>query len=209
MGRQLHFADTTDLQNIREHDWPECKKGLAELVYEESEPLPVAAVDLATIVAAKPSGPVSTALNWSALTDEGFERVVFELITNVAGYVNPEWLMETNAPDHGRDLSVTRIVADLLSGEQRQRVIVQCKLWKRSISDTDIAATLTRILHWEPPKVDIVVFATSGRFTADGVRYVERNNDDRKVPRIEMWPNSRLEQLLAQRPHIAAAFGLR
>jgi hypothetical protein len=209
LRRHLHFGDTSDLENIRERDWPECKASLAELAYEETEALPVPLDDLAALVAAKPSGPVSTALNWSAIKPEGFERVVFELISNVAGYVNPQWLMDTNAPDRGRDLAVERVRMDPLTGQQNERILIQCKRVKKSISDNDVSDTLTKITHWEPPKIDVLIFATTGRFSADAVKFVERHNNERKGPRIEMWPESHLERLLAERPHIAAAFGLR
>lgn len=54
-----------------------------------------------------------------------------------------------------------------------------------------------------------IVIATSGRFTADAVTWAERHNAEGAVPFIDLWPDSQLETLLAQRPHIAAAHGLR
>jgi hypothetical protein len=46
---------------------------------------------------------------------------------------------------------------------------------------------------WEPPPVDVLVIATSGRFTADAVRWIENHNNARKHPTVEMWPESHLE----------------
>jgi hypothetical protein len=209
LQRHLHFGDTTDLANIRERDWPACKAALAELVYEGTEALPVPMTDLAAVVAARPSGQVSSGLNWNVLTDESFERLVFNLICDSPGYVNAAWLTKTTAADHGRDLSAIRIRTDALCGERRDRVIIQCKRWERSITDTDVADTLVRLKHWEPPRIDVVVFATSGRFTENGVRYIERHNEDIKVPDIQMWPESHLERLLAARPDLVATFVLR
>jgi hypothetical protein len=62
---------------------------------------------------------------------------------------------------------------------------------------------------WEPPRVDVLIVATTGRFSRDAVAWHERRELDRTVPRIELWPDSHLEMLLARRPHLIAAFGLR
>ena len=68
----------------------------------------------------------------------GFYSVL--LISNEAGYENPEWLMQTRAPDRGRDLSVTRTTTDALSGTLRHRVVIQCKHWQtKSVSLQDAA----------------------------------------------------------------------
>jgi hypothetical protein len=68
---------------------------------------------------------------------------------------------------------------------------------------------LTSIKLWEPPVVRGLIIATSGRFTADAVTWAERHNDSGAAPFIELWANSRLETLLAQKPYLAAAHGLR
>jgi hypothetical protein len=210
LRRHLGFAMGVDLMDIVENDWPAVKSEIARLEYDRAEPLTVAVADLGELVAAKPTGRVSTALNWSALDDAGFERLIFSILGDASGYQNPEWLMHTNAPDRGRDLSVTRVRDDSLSGVARDRMIIQCRHWlSRSVTDVDISNALVRISHWEPPAVDVVVMATSGRFTADAVKWAERHNHEGKRPRVELWPESHLERLLAQRPQIAASFGLR
>ena len=44
----------------------------------------------------------------------------------------------------------------------------------------------------------------------DGVvEWVERHNQSEQAIRIELWPESHLEQLLVQRPDLIAEFGLR
>lgn len=55
----------------------------------------------------------------------------------------------------------------------------------------------------------MLIVAASVRFTTDAVDWVERHNQSDQAIRIELWPESHLEQLLAQRPHLIAEFGLR
>jgi hypothetical protein len=57
--------------------------------------------------------------------------------------------------------------------------------------------------------VDVLVIATSGRFAADAVQWIEKHNTAGAAPRIEMWAESHLEQLLAARPALIAEFKLR
>jgi hypothetical protein len=118
--------------------------------------------------------------------------------------------MKTNAPDRGRDLSAYRVYADPLAGTLRQRVIIQCKHWQsKSVAPSDIATLKEQMKLWEPPRVDIHVIVTSGRFTSDAVAVVEKHNQSDSALRVEMWPDSHLELLLANRPAIIAEFGLR
>lgn len=210
LHRHMHFGLLSDLSDIIEHDWPSVKAGLRKAMYGEKEPVPVQIDDLGTLVREKPRGAVATKLKWETLADEEFERLLFALISSESGYENPEWLMKTNAPDRGRDLSVYRVYADPLGGTVRQRVIIQCKHWQsKSVAPTDIAALKEQMKLWEPPRVDIHVIATSGRFTSDAVAIVEKHNQSDSALRIEMWPESHLERLLASRPAIIAEFGLR
>ncbi|MFO1493091.1 MAG: restriction endonuclease [Lysobacterales bacterium] len=210
LHRHMRFGMPGDLHDIIEHDWPSVKAGLRKSMYGEKDPVPVEIDDLGTLVSTKPRGPVATRLKWESLTDEDFERLIFVLISSESGYENPEWLMKTNAPDRGRDLSVYRVYADALGGTLRQRVIIQCKHWQsKSVAPADIAALKEQMKLWEPPRVDIHVIATSGRFTSDAVAVVEKHNQSDSALRIEMWPESHLERLLASRPAIIAEFGLR
>jgi hypothetical protein len=41
------------------------------------------------------------------------------------------------------------------------------------------------------------------------VAWVEKRNEEGMTPRIELWPENKLESLLAARPAIAAIYGLR
>lgn len=210
LRRHLHFGAMQDLMDIIRHDWPEVKTGLSKGLYDRDEPLPVDVADLGTLADAQPKGQVVTKLKWESLSDEDFERLVFSLISGTPGYENPEWLMHTHAPDRGRDLSVTRIVNDLLSGAIRTRVLIQCRNWTtKSVSPSDVATLKEQIRIWEPPKVNVLIIATTGRFTSDAVAAIEKHNDDDRALKIEMWPESHLERLLVQRPALIAEFRLR
>jgi hypothetical protein len=210
MLRHLHFGMVGDCRDIETHDWPAVKAGLRDSLYGAHEPLPVDIEDLAYVVDAKPRGRVTTKLNWSKLSPEGFERLVFALISNEQGYENPEWLMHTNAPDRGRDLSVTRVSIDPLLGTHRDRVVIQCRhRIKSSVSVADVATLRENMKAWGEPRVDILIVATSGRFSADAVSAIEKQNSSGDALRIEMWPESHLERILAARPALIAEFALR
>lgn len=208
--RHMHFGTIGDLHDINEHDWPSVKAGLRKALYGEKEPVPVEVEDLGLLVSQKPKGVVATRLQWNSLTDEDFERLIYSLISAEAGYENPEWLTRTNAPDRGRDLQVQRVHVDPLGGTHRQRVIIQCKHWlTKSIGLPEVATLKEQMKLWEPPRVDVHVIATSGRFTTDAVAAIEKHNLSDSALRIEMWAESHLERLLASRPGFIAEFALR
>jgi hypothetical protein len=210
LRRHLHFGMVGDLVDVQKLDWPAVKPSLVSTLYGEDDPLPVTVSDLSDVVAARPQGPVTTQLDWSALSDESFERLVFVLISHTDGYENPEWLQQTHAPDRGRDLSVMKVEQDALAGTQRQRVIIQCRHWlSRSVGVGEITEVMNQMQLWQPPRVDRLVFATTGRFTADAVHFVEQHNQGDRALQISLWPENHLERLLASRPHLIAQFGLR
>lgn len=210
LHRHIRFAQECDLFDIITTDWPSVKLELETSLYDDREPMPVGVDDLGELVRARPTGPVGTVIDWMRLDDEAFERLVFELIRQAEGYENANWLMRTNAPDRGRDIEVQRIVQDALGDTKRYRVIVQCKHWKsRSVGRGDLIECVESVTLWEPPKVDTLIIATSGRFSQDAVALKEKRDLERDVPSIELWPDNHLELLLARRPHIAANFGLR
>jgi hypothetical protein len=210
LRRHLHFGQVGDLRDVVQHDWPAVSAGLSASLYDRNDPVTVDVSDLGELAASQPRGSVVVRLKWESLIPEGFERLVFSLISQTRGYENPAWLMRTQAADRGRDLSVTRVTEDLLGGVIRNRVIIQCKHWlAKSVRASDIAELKEQMKVWEPPRVDILVVATSGRFTSDGVLLIEKHNQEDRALRIEMWPESHLERLLAERPALVAEFGLR
>ena len=145
---------------------------------------------------------------WDALQSDGFERLIFNLLRDAPGYHNAQWLTATNAPDRGRDLSVERDRPDALGSARRERVIVQCKHWRtRSVRPTDAAEAVTQAQTWNPP-FDAVIIATSGRFTADAVTWIEGHNARDRL-QVDMWPESHLEMLLVERPWLVEQMGLR
>lgn len=210
MLRHHRFSEQHDYDDIAKTDWPEIKATIVRGLYGEHDPMPVRVADLGALVASKPAGPVTSKLNWQNLSDEDFERLIFVLITDTPGYENPEWLQRTNAPDRGRDLSVMRVIQDSLEGVRRERVIIQCKHWQtKSVGPADVEALVAQVKLWPPPRVDGLIIATSGRFTLDGVEYIEKHNQADHALRISMWPESHLERLLAPRPHLISEFRLR
>jgi len=204
LHRHLAFGQGVDLRDIALHDWPSVRADINSGLYSDTEPVPVSGADLGALASSDPEGRVSTRLDWGALDAEGFERLVFNLISNTHGYENPLWPTKTHAPDGGRDLSANRVHEDPLGGTKRQRVIISCKHWlAKSIGPDVIHAALARVRLSEPPAVDVLVLATSGRFTNDAVRVIDQHNTNRERPEIEPWAESHLEGLLAQRPDLA------
>ncbi|MDQ8195687.1 restriction endonuclease [Coraliomargarita sp. SDUM461004] len=210
LNRHLHFGLVCDLFDIIKHDWPAVKQGIEASLYGNDEALPVDVGDLGELVSSNPHGEVVSGLAWETLSPESFERLIFTLISRTPGYENPQWLTGTNAPDRGRDLSVSRVTQDQLGGTLRHRLIIQCKHWlSKSVSLPDLTAAKGQMTLWEPPRVDCHVIATSGRFTSDAVDYAEKHNQSDSGLRIELWANSHPENLLASRPAIIAEFQLR
>ncbi len=210
LQRHLHFGMVVDLNDIVRFDWPEVSKGLNKAIFSDNDPIPIETKDLCDVVSEKPSGHVSTRLNLSVLNDESFERLIYLIVSDTPQYENAKWHMKTNAPDHGRDISVDRVEHNSLSGVRRYRTIIQCKCWHtKSVTDTDITDVITRIGYWDPPKVHELVIATTGTFTESAVQFVDKHNDSEKALYIELWPESHIGQILAKRPELIAQFGLR
>ena len=210
LSRHLHFGLTCDLKDIIELDWPAAKESLEAEMYGEDDPIPVEVGDLGALVAAAPTGAVVTELKWDVLDDEAFERLIYNLVSDAPGYSNPQWLTHTRASDKGRDVSAMKTEVDPLSGTRTLRVILQCKHWRsKAIGMDEVTKLVNQMSLWEPPKVDELVIATSGRFATDAVDWIERHDNERKTPYIRMWGDSHLESLLAARPHLVAQFRLR
>ena len=208
--RHLHFAEPWDLFDILSRDWPSVKSELIESLHGEWEPIPVEVEDLGSIFPSEVQSPVGTKLDWSRLTTDQFEGIVLELFRAAEGYENENWLMRTNAPDRGRDIEAYRVIGDVLSKTRRLRIIVQCKHWlSRSVGRGEVIQCIESVRLWEPPRVDVLIMVTSGRFSQDTVAQAEKRETDGHTPLVELWSDSHLEGLLARYPHIAAAYGLR
>lgn len=210
LRRHLRFGEGHDWHDIQEFDWPSVRADVEAASFSDVDPLPVPDIDLGEAASGRLTGKATIALPWSRLGDEGFERLLYDLLRDLPDYQNVQWLMHTRAPDRGRDLSVERVFRESTGAVRTERVIVQAKHWlKNSVRPTDVADTVTAVKLWEPPVVRALVMATSGHFSADAVAWAEQHNDRGGVPIIDLWPGSMLETLLAQKPHLAAAHGLR
>lgn len=210
LHRHLSFGQGHDWHDIHELDWPSVRSDVQAAAFADTDPLPVPDIDLGQAAAGHLTGTATIALPWDRLNDYGFERLLYDLLLAFREYQNVQWLMRTHAPDRGRDLSFDQVVP-ISTGEFRtERGILQAKHWhKRPVGVAHISHAVAGVTLWEPPVVRVFVIATSGRFSADAVAWRERPNDSGTAPFIELWPDSKLETLLTQQPHLAAAHGLR
>lgn len=210
LHRHLYFGEGHDWHDIKEFDWPDVRRDVDAASHSDADPLPVPNLDLGVAAAGKLTGTVTTGLAWEQLDDDGFERLLYDLLRDFPEHQNVQWLMRTRAADRGRDLSLDRTIRDSTGSVRTERIIVQAKHWlTKSVRPGEISDTVAGTKLWQPPVVRVLIIATSGRFSADAVSWAEKHNDEGQVPYIELWPESRLETLLAQKPHIAAAHGLR
>ncbi|WP_220451484.1 restriction endonuclease [Streptomyces albogriseolus] len=210
LHRHMRFSQGHDWHDIVDFDWPDVRAVITANFLGDSDPLPVSDIDLGQAASGHLTGSATLALPWERLDDDGFERLLYDLLRSIPEHANVQWLMQTRAPDRGRDLSMDRVLKDGSGGVRTERVIVQAKHWRsRSVNAAAVVETLTAGKLWSPPLVRGIVIATSGRFTADAVSWAERHNAEGTAPYIDLSPESRLETLLAQRPHIAAAHGLK
>ena len=208
--RHLHFGQGHDWHDVAEFDWPTVRPDVIAGALTDLDPIPVPEVDLAVAATSTLTGSATIALPWDRLDDDGFERLLYDLFCNIPEYENVQWLTKTRAADRGRDLSLERVTRESTGSVRRERVIVQAKHWrKKSVDSASVGNTVLQIEHWEPPMVHTLIIATSGHFSSDAVDWLEKHNNKGKLPFIEPWPESKLERLLAQKPHLAAAHGLR
>lgn len=210
LNRHLRFSMVADLFDIRSRDWVAVKEWLTEIIYSSTDPRPASVADLDELLVKRPKGKIITDLKWNALTAESFEKLIFNLVCDSEGYENTQLLTHVNAADKGRDISTDRITEDPLLGLSKKRVIIQCKHWlSKSVAAEDVSSLLANIKLWEPPKVDIVIIATSGDFSTNAVDFAERHNMGTNTPEVAMWNKSRLESMLAKRPDLCINFSLK
>ena len=198
LNRHMYFAEPCDLRDIVEIDWPNVRAALVELVFR-GEPVKVSSKDLGDLVSSEPTGSVTSRLPWEQVDQETFERMVFDLLRSAGSYENVEWLMKTNAPDRGRDISAVRVIVDELGGTKRSDVVIQCRRWiTRSIGIQEIVVLLEKVGLWSR-KFSTIIIVTSGMFTQDAVEWREKRELNGESPSVEFWPRSHLEHLLASR----------
>ena len=209
LHRHMHFGEGHDWHDVHEFDWPTVRDDIESGALAEVDPLPVPEIDLGEAAAGRLTGVVTTALPWSRIDDGGFERMLYDLLRSIPEYENVQWLSKTRATDRGRDLSLDRVLRDGSGAVRTERVAVQAKHWlSKSVGPAEIQDAVSRLKLWTPMFRGLIV-ATSGRFSADAIAYQEQHNERGDSLLIDLWPEVRLETLLAERPALAAAHGLR
>ena len=178
LRRHLRFGQGNDWHEIHDVDWPSVAPDIEAAGFTDTDPLPVPGIDLGHAAGGLLTGPATLALRWDRLDDDGFERLLYDLLQAFPDHQNVQWLMQTRAPDRGRDLSLERVVRDATGGVRTERVIVQAKHWlRRSVRPVEVHTTLAGIKASPPPVVRVLVNATSGRFTTDAVALAEQHNE--------------------------------
>lgn len=210
LHRHLRFGEVHDWHDISTLDWPSVLSDIDAAKVGEADPVPVPDIDLGEIGKSELTGQATTALDWSVLDPDGFERLLYDVLRDLEGYQNIEWLMKTNAADRGRDISLQRVIPDSSGSIRTERVIVQAKHYmSKSVGPSDIQHSLASLSLWEPPVIRVLIIATSSRFSSDAVAIAEKHNESGARPHIELWADSKLETLLSQRPKLAINHRLR
>ncbi len=125
LHRHLHFGQGHDWHDIHELDWPSVRSDVQAAAFTDTDPLPVPEIDLGQAAAGHLTGTATIALPWKELDDDGFERLLYDVLRSFPEHQNVQWLMQTRAPDRSRDLSLERVL-QISTGEVRtERVIVQ------------------------------------------------------------------------------------
>ncbi|MFC5290929.1 restriction endonuclease [Actinokineospora guangxiensis] len=180
---------------------------------EDEAGLGVTAADPTLVGIAQPASPPAPSpaikVDWSRINADEFERLLARLLEESGSYVRITRPMNVNAADGGRDLQAYRRVHDGLS-ERLERTIVQAKHWpKRGVGGSEIAALVhAKLPLWEGEPVRGLIVATTGSFTQDAVRLVDKHNYEGSRPDIMLWSASELETLLRRWPAVAAEFNL-
>lgn len=210
LRRHLHFGKPGDARDIAVSDWPALRPHIEHVLYGDEDPVPVEVEDLAALVTETSPSRVSSRIHWDRLDADGFERLLARLLEQDGSYTDINRPMHVNAPDGGRDIEAFHVVANELLGDRRERVIVQAKHWpKKGISNDEIADLVNAKLPlWEGEPIKGLIIATTGTFTQDAVKWVERHNGKAERPWIKLWAGPDLEAILRKRPAVLAEFGL-
>lgn len=208
LERHLGFGQVQDLNDIILLDWPAIKPAI-ESSFRDNDPFEITAEDLGDIVdAADESGEIGTSLNWEAINPEQFERLCADLLESSSGWENVEWLTSTNAPDRGRDIGVDWVTNDETRGTIREKCVIQCKhRIGNNISASEIENLQNITITYG--NVDLYLIVTCGKFTDQAIQVVQEWNKRNTKPKVEMWGDWKLEQLLASHPELIKRYGLR
>jgi len=213
INRHLAFGQISDLEDIINRDWPSIKQSIL-IDFFQLDLSHISGIDLSekdsigelrNLVKYE---KIRKKFDWKDVSSEEFERLIFQVLSSQnSTYENVEFLMRTNAPDCGRDISAHRVYQDSFSGVIRYRVIIQCKHWLgKSLSVKDISYLKDQIKLWEPPRIDVLIVATTGYFSADAVKFMEIHNQSSSPLRMEFWPIERIKKIMESRPHLLESF---
>lgn len=208
LNRHLSFAQVHDLDDIISLDWPSIKTALKSS-FRGNDPFKINIENIKDLVnSADKSGEIGTGLDWSAITPEKFERLCADLLESSPNWENIEWNTSTRASDRGRDITAFWVFNDETRGTIRERAIIQCKhLLKSNVSARDIETFQN--LSLTHGKVDLYIIMTSGKVTDQVTQIVDKQNENNQKPRVEIWADWKLEQLLASHPDIIKSYGLK
>jgi hypothetical protein len=76
----LRFGQGRDWHDIHEFDWPSVKVDLETGALAEVDPLPVPDIDLGDSAGGRLTGSVTIAFPWSRMSDDDFERLLYDLL---------------------------------------------------------------------------------------------------------------------------------
>ena len=103
LHRHIYFGQGHDWHDIHEFDWPSVRSDVEGAALYDPDPLPVPGIDLGQAAVGSLTGTAPIALPWDRLDDDGFERLLYDLLRDFPEHQNVQWLMQTRAPDRGRD----------------------------------------------------------------------------------------------------------
>ncbi|MCC5898104.1 MAG: restriction endonuclease [Phormidium sp. BM_Day4_Bin.17] len=208
LNRHLAFGEIHDLDDIVNRDWPSVRQGILRSFFGLRDIDSLDGESISEFRSLVKYVANQNQFSWKELSSEEFERLIFQLVSSPdITYENAEFLMQTNAPDCGRDISVWRVCQDSLFGSIRHRVIIQCKHWlDKSLSVKDISYLKDQLQLWEPPRVDVLIIATTGYFSSDSVRFMENHNQSSSALRIEYWPIEKIKKIVESRPYLLEKF---
>ena len=83
LHRHLRFGQGRDWHDIHEFDWPSVKADVETGALAEVDPLPVPEIDLGDAAGGRLTGSVTIALPWSRLSDDDFERLLYDLLRDI------------------------------------------------------------------------------------------------------------------------------
>ncbi|MEO7195367.1 MAG: hypothetical protein ABIZ05_11175, partial [Pseudonocardiaceae bacterium] len=80
LHRHLSFGEGHDWHDIREFDWPSVRPDIQTAAFTDTDPFPVPDIDLGQAAAGHLTGTATIPLPWDRLNDDGFERLLYDLL---------------------------------------------------------------------------------------------------------------------------------